>query len=104
MIFFILGQIVVLLLTSFGGSLYSRHKQVGFVKGGDLMENAHCHYEKTSKYAIGTILLVVAAILFISGLTILPLFGLFLAIPILFISLYFFRVHLNRECQIADSK
>ncbi len=68
------------------------------------MENAHCLYERTSKYAIAAILLVVTAILFISGLTILPLFGLILAVPILFVSFYFFRVRLNKECQIADSK
>ncbi len=68
------------------------------------MENAHCLYERTSKYAIAAIFLVLAAIVFISGLTIIPIFGLILAVPILFVSVYFLRVRLNSECQIADSK
>jgi hypothetical protein len=36
------------------------------------------------------------------GLTIIPVFGLVLAAPVLLASGYFIKAHLNRECQIAE--
>jgi len=46
------------------------------------------------RISIGGIALVVA------GFTVLPIFGLILAIPFLAISFYFFRSHLNEQCEI----
>lgn len=66
------------------------------------MENAHCLYERTSKYAVAAILSVLAAVLFVSGITIFPLFGLILAIPVSYLAFYFFRAHLNKDCEIEN--
>jgi hypothetical protein len=40
--------------------------------------------------------------LIVLGFTVLPIFGLILAIPVLGASAYFIRAHLNKECQIAE--
>jgi hypothetical protein len=36
----------------------------------------------------------------LSGVTVLPIFGFLIALPLFLISMYFFRTHLNNECQI----
>ncbi len=68
------------------------------------MTNTNCLYERTSKYAVAAILTVLAAILFISGITIFPIFGLILAIPVSYLAYYFYRAHLNKDCEIEDLK
>jgi len=64
------------------------------------MNKYFCFYEKLSKFSIGMILLVFSLAFMISGFTVLPVFGFVIAIPVFLISLYFFRAHLNRDCQI----
>jgi hypothetical protein len=66
------------------------------------MNSISCFYERLSKLGIGVTLLVFGLGLVVIGLTILPVFGLVLAAPVLLASGYFFKAHLNRECQIAE--
>jgi len=64
------------------------------------MNKLSCYYEKISKFSIGLVFLVFSLGFMISGFTILPVFGFIVAVPFFLISVYFFRAHLNRECQI----
>jgi len=64
------------------------------------MNKNFCFYEKFSKFSIGMILLVFSLGLMVSGFTVFPVFGFVIAVPFFLISVYFFRAHLNRECQI----
>ena len=66
------------------------------------MNAISCFYERLSKLGIGLSLLIFGLGLVVIGLTILPVFGLVLAAPVLLASGYFFKAHLNRECQIAQ--
>ena len=64
------------------------------------MKETTCFAENISKYAIGILFLVLALGLIITGFTVFPIFGFLFAVPVLFISLYFFRTRLNDECEI----
>ena len=66
------------------------------------MNAISCYIERVSKLAIGITLLIFGLGLIVIGLTIIPVFGLILAAPVLLASGYFFKAHLNRECQIAE--
>ena len=65
------------------------------------MEKEMCLFERFSKLALGIFFLISAIGFILSGITILPIFGFLLAVPALLVSLYFFRAHLNRSCQIG---
>jgi hypothetical protein len=64
------------------------------------MKKNLCLFERISKLGIGLFFLLVAAGLMLSGLTVFPIFGFVLAIPVLVVSFYFFNAHLNQSCQI----
>jgi hypothetical protein len=66
------------------------------------MSELSCFFERLSKLGIGITLLLFGLGLVIIGLTIIPVFGLVLAAPVLLASSYFIRAHLNRECRIAE--
>ena len=66
------------------------------------MENL-CLVERFSKFGQGLFFLLIAVGFMLSGITVLPIFGFIFAVPMLFISFYFFRVHLNKNCQIEES-
>jgi hypothetical protein len=66
------------------------------------MSEINCFFERLSKLGIGITLLVFGLGLVVIGLTIVPVFGLILAAPVLLASGYFIKAHLNRECQIAE--
>ena len=59
-----------------------------------------CIVERISKAGIGLFFLFIAGGFLLSGITVLPLFGFFLAIPALLASIYFFSAHLNKNCKI----
>jgi hypothetical protein len=71
-------------------------------KRGNSMENL-CLFERFSKIGLGLFFLIVSLGFVLSGITVLPIFGLFIALPLFLISLYFFRAHLNKECQIEEA-
>jgi hypothetical protein len=62
-----------------------------------------CLFERFSKMGIGFFFLFISIGCMLSGITVFPIFGFIFAVPFLFISLYFFRVHLNKDCQIDRS-
>jgi hypothetical protein len=59
-----------------------------------------CLPERISKLAIAILLLLGGVALVVAGFTVLPVIGLILAIPFLAFSFYFFRSHLNDQCEI----
>lgn len=64
------------------------------------MKLSNCVPEKISKAFVGGFLLVVALAFFIAGFTILPLVGFVLAVPLVLLSIYFLRIHVNDQCEL----
>lgn len=46
------------------------------------------------------LLLIAAFALIVIGITLLPIFGFILAIPVIALAVYVFRLHLNDQCEI----
>ena len=63
-----------------------------------------CLFERFSKLGLGLFFLLTAVGFMVSGVTVLPMFGFIFAVPLLIVSFYFFRAHLNKECQIETAK
>ena len=59
-----------------------------------------CLFERFSKLGLGFFFLLTAFGFMVSGITILPIVGFIFAVPLLIVSFYFFRAHLNKNCQI----
>jgi hypothetical protein len=66
------------------------------------MENS-CLFERFSKIGLGILFLLISSVFMLSGFTVLPIFGFVIALPFFLLSLYFFRVHINKACQIKAS-
>jgi len=59
-----------------------------------------CTTQKISKFAIGSMLVAAALGMTVISITILPIVGFALVIPILILAAYVFRLHLNDQCEI----
>ena len=57
------------------------------------MKTTQCVPEKISKFMIGSLMLAAAAGLVVIGMTLLPVFGFMLAVPVIALSVYIFRLH-----------
>ncbi|MCP3873271.1 MAG: hypothetical protein GY699_08985 [Desulfobacteraceae bacterium] len=64
------------------------------------MKATECVPQKISKFMLGSIMLVAAAGLIIIGITVLPVFGFILSVPVIALAIYIFRLHLNDQCEI----
>ena len=64
------------------------------------MKTTQCVPQKISKLMLGSIMLAAAAALIVIGLTLMPVFGFMLAIPVTALAIYIFRLHLNDQCEI----
>ena len=64
------------------------------------MKTTECVPQKISKLMMGSIMLVAAIALVVIGVTLLPIFGFVLAIPVTALAIYIFRLHLNDQCEI----
>jgi len=64
------------------------------------MKAIECVPQKMSKFMLGSFLLAAASGLIIIGITLLPFFGFILAVPVLALAIYIFRLHLNDQCEI----
>ena len=64
------------------------------------MKATQCVPQKISKLMMGSIMLAAAAALVVIGVTLLPVFGFVLAIPVTALAIYIFRLHLNDQCEI----
>ncbi len=62
-----------------------------------------CLFERFSKLGLGLFFLLTAFGFMLSGITVLPIFGFIFAVPLLFVSFYFFRAHLSKDCQIEEA-
>jgi hypothetical protein len=61
----------------------------------------NCLPEKISKVALGVIFTLLGLGMVALGLTLIPIFGLFFAVPFFVFAVYFFRVHLSEKCEIT---
>lgn len=64
------------------------------------MKATQCVPQKISKLLLGVVILAAAAGLILIGVTLLPVFGILLALPVIALSVYVFRLHLNDQCEI----
>ncbi len=64
------------------------------------MKTTKCVPQKLSKIFLGSLILAAATALIIIGITLLPVFGFVLALPVIALSFYIFNLHLNDQCEI----
>jgi len=64
------------------------------------MRKPACMSEKMYKYSLGGLLLAAALALSIISVTLLPVIGFVLVIPVVALAVYVFRLHLNDQCEI----
>lgn len=67
------------------------------------MNSNNCISQHISKFALGSILLLAALGLVVIGITLLPIIGFVLAVPVAGLALYFFKTHLNDQCEMDFS-
>jgi len=67
------------------------------------MKTTECVPQKISKLMLGLIMMGFAAALIIIGVTLMPVFGFLLALPVIALAIYIFRLHLNDQCEIDFS-
>ena len=63
--------------------------------------NINCLPQTISKLVLAAVFTLFGLGLVIIGLTVLPIIGLLLSLPVFALAFYFFHAHLNRECEIA---
>jgi hypothetical protein len=66
------------------------------------MKNLKCFYERSQHIIIGVVFASIAFIFLGLGLTVLPVLGLFLALPILGLAIYFLGRPLEGECSVGS--
>jgi len=64
------------------------------------MKISECVPQKISKFMLALLALTGALGSVIIGITLLPFFGFILAVPLLVLAVYIFRLHLNDQCEI----
>lgn len=64
------------------------------------MKTTECVPQKISKFMLGLIMVGFALALIIIGVTLMPVFGFILAVPVIALAIYIFRLHLNDQCEI----
>jgi hypothetical protein len=64
------------------------------------MKPIDCLLERPSNIAVAVALMVMTFFLVVIGLTVLPVLGIFLAMPVFFIGMTFFFAPRSKECAI----
>ncbi|MBU1341471.1 MAG: hypothetical protein KKE44_04270 [Proteobacteria bacterium] len=64
------------------------------------MKATQCVPQKISKLMLGSLMMAAAFGLIIIGITLLPVFGFMLALPVIALAIYIFKLHLNDQCEI----
>jgi hypothetical protein len=64
------------------------------------MKATDCVPQKISKLMLGSFLLAAASGLIVIGITLLPVIGFILAVPVIALAVYVFRLHLSDQCEI----
>ncbi len=67
------------------------------------MNRISCYFERISDFAVGLFLLFIGLVLTVISFTIIPVIGLFIAIPVLVLAVAFLGAKRSKECAlIAD--
>ena len=67
------------------------------------MNRISCYFERISDFAVGLFLLFIGLVLTVISFTIIPIIGLFIAIPVLILAVAFLGAKRSKECAlIAD--
>ena len=64
------------------------------------MKTNSCTPQQFYKFVLGSLLVAAALALTVISVTILPIVGFALVIPVLALAVYVFRLHLNDQCEI----
>ncbi|MEX1297956.1 MAG: hypothetical protein AB1Z38_08995 [Desulfotignum sp.] len=64
------------------------------------MKKPACISERMFKYSLGGLLVAAAVALSVISVTLLPVIGFVLVIPVVALAVYVFRMHLNDQCEI----
>jgi len=65
------------------------------------MKYLYCYLEKIGELVIGAVMLLIAIVFFIFGFTaMIPVVGIFIAVPIIALSVRFFRAPLSKTCSL----
>jgi hypothetical protein len=68
------------------------------------MNRISCYFERISDFAIGLFLLFVGLALTVVSFTIIPVLGLFIAIPVLILAIAFLGAKRSRECALVAQR
>ena len=63
------------------------------------MKTIKCAPQKAGRLIIGISGIVTAMVLFVLGITLVPVLGIILSMPTFAISLYILKLHLNNRCE-----
>ncbi|MFH2059101.1 MAG: hypothetical protein ABIJ59_09390 [Pseudomonadota bacterium] len=64
------------------------------------MKTSECVPQRISKFMLASLLAAAALGLIIIGVTLLPIFGFILALPVIALAIYIFNLHLDDQCEI----
>ncbi len=67
------------------------------------MIDMECIYEKGYHFIIGLVFALIGFIFLGMGITVLPIVGFFIALPILGLAVFFFNNPKNKECIIKEN-
>ncbi|MFZ5571839.1 MAG: hypothetical protein ACOZF0_15670 [Thermodesulfobacteriota bacterium] len=67
------------------------------------MNITSCFPQTISKLFLAILLAIFALGFVVSGFTVLPIIGFVAAIPFIGISIYLFKAHLNKQCEIEPA-
>ena len=70
----------------------------------DKMNKNECRLERVSNVTIGFFLLIFGLLLTISGITVLPVIGLMIAVPVLIVAVVFMASPRSKACAIIAQK
>ena len=68
------------------------------------MNRLSCYFERFSDFAVGLFLLFLGIALTIVSFTIIPVLGLFIAIPVLILAIAFLGAKRSRECSLVAQR
>jgi len=68
------------------------------------MNRLSCYFERISDFTIGLFLLFLGLALTLIGFTIVPVIGLFIAIPVLVLAVAFLGAKRSRECALVAQR
>jgi uncharacterized membrane protein len=69
-----------------------------------MMNRISCYFERFSDFAVGLFLLFVGLALTIISFTIIPIIGLFIAIPVLVLAIAFLGAKRSKECSLIAER